>query len=117
MHLEWGYDSATDSTLSGPFDTVAADETVTVNHTSHPFAVGDHVTFVNATEVDGLNLNGTRTVATVPGVNSYTFEHPDQGAAGVSGGGGSSVAYFEGSKVGRADIDLSITAFVKVPTE
>ena len=117
LHLECGYDSDANGTLSGPFDTVVSDNTVTVNHTSHPFAVGDHVTFVDATEVDGLNLNGTRTVATVPGVNSYTFEHPNQGAAGVTGGGGASVAWFDSSKVGRADIDLSITAFVKVPTE
>jgi len=117
LHLEWGYDASANSTLSTPFDTSAADNTVTVNHTSHPFAVGDHVTFVDATETDGLNMNGTRTVATVPGANSYTFEHPSPATAGVTGGGGASVAYFVGSKVGRDDIDLTISPFVKVPTE
>jgi hypothetical protein len=115
LHLEWGYGNDSTATLTTPFTTVAASNTVTVAHTANGLSVGEHVTFVGAVAIDGLNVNGTWVVATAT-TNSWTFEHPNQGTAGVSGAGGSPT-YFINSTVGREDVLLLIKAFDKVSTE
>jgi len=78
-------------TLSGPFDTTALSQEVTVNDTNHGAAIGDYVTFSGSTTVAGLDLNQEFIIQTVPDANSYTIEADFPADSSVVGGGGASV--------------------------
>lgn len=114
-HFVWCWSNTATGTLSNAIDTTVSDETVTVNHTGHGLSVGDHVAITGADDVGGLNCNGVRVVATVPGPNSFTFEHPNAATATVSGGGGSTITYFHGTKVGRQDVGIKVLQMQKAP--
>ena len=114
LHLMWAW-GGTSTSQSGIFDTTNTDATVTVNMTSHGLSVGDHVVFVDAEDVGGLNVNGTRVVATVPGANSWTFEHPSAATSTVSGGGGSSITAVKNPNVARQDVPIQVVQYTKAP--
>jgi hypothetical protein len=81
--------------LNGPFTTNGT-TTVTVTDASGGFQVGDFVTFSNASVVDGLNLNNTYQIQTVPSSSTYTITAASAASGSTVGGGGSAVnAYYE----------------------
>lgn len=81
--------------LNNPFATNGTN-IVTVTDASGGFLVGDYVTFSNASVVDGLNLNGTYVIQSVPSATTYTI-NAGATASGttVAGGGSAVVAAYE----------------------
>jgi hypothetical protein len=77
------------NTLNGPF-TSNGTTTVTVTDASGGFAVGDYVTFTNATTVGGVNLNNQYQIQSVPTASTYTITAASAVPA-VAGGGGTTV--------------------------
>ena len=53
----------------------AADGTVTVTDTAHPFEVGDPIVVLTAANAE-ITLNSELTIATVPDANTFTFVDP-----------------------------------------
>ena len=81
-----------------PFSVVNTDATVTVTDISHGAGVGDKVVFSGAADTGGIvaaNLNGTRTVTTVPTDNTYTFEAGAAATSTTTGGGSAVAAVYE----------------------
>jgi hypothetical protein len=72
---------------TNPITTVNTSTSVTVAHTAHGRIVGDTVTFLNATAINNVTLNGTYKVVTVPDGNSYTVTALTTANASSSGGG------------------------------
>lgn len=73
--------------LTNPLTTANTDATVTVAHTAHDAVVGDTIIISGSTAVGGLSLDGAHVVATVIGVNSYTFEAASAATSTATGGG------------------------------
>ena len=69
---------------------VNASDQVTIAHSGHKFAIGDHVTLSNASTVGGLNLNGTFEISDIA-ENSYTITFSSKGTAAI--GGGNTIGY------------------------
>ena len=114
-HFVWGWDATSSGTLSNAISTAASSNTVTVAHTGHGLSVGDHVMIKGANDVGGVNPNGLRIVATVPGANSWTFEHPNAATSTEAAGGGSTINYYLGTKVGRQDVAIKVMQMLKAP--
>jgi len=76
--------------LNNPFSTNGTN-IVTVTDASGGFQVGDYVTFSNASVVDGLNLNGTFTVRSVPTTSTFTIDAGAVASGTTPAGGGSAV--------------------------
>lgn len=74
--------------LTGPFDTLVGDQTVTVNDVAHGGQVGNFVRFTGASVVGGLDLNDEFQIATVIDADTYTIEADFPATATVVGGGG-----------------------------
>lgn len=72
-----------------PFDMTNTSADVTVNHTSHVRAVGDHVIFSGATAAGGITIDGEYTVQSVTSANAYVITHSVAATSTVSGGGAS----------------------------
>lgn len=60
--------------LTSAFST-AGTSTVTVHHTAHGKLSGSKFSIEDGPTIDGLDMNGTWAIATVPNANSYTFTH------------------------------------------
>ena len=69
---------------------VNASDQVTIAHTGHKFAIGDHVTLSNTSAVGGLSLDGTFEITNIA-ENSYTITFESKGQA--ANGGGNTVGY------------------------
>ena len=76
--------------LNNPFATNGTN-IVTVTDASGGFLVGDYVTFSNASVVDGLNLNGTYVIQSVPSATTYTIDAGSNASGTTAAGGGSAV--------------------------
>ena len=70
--------------------TVNASDQVTIAHSGHKFAIGDHVTLSNTSAVGGLSLDGTFEITNIA-ENSYTITFASKGQA--ANGGGNTVKY------------------------
>ena len=70
--------------------TVNASDQVTIAHSGHKFAIGDHVTLSNTSAVGGLSLDGTFEITNIA-ENSYTITFASKGQA--ANGGGNTVGY------------------------
>lgn len=82
--------------LNGPFDSTAASDIYTVNHTSHGITeVGTYVFFDNATAspTDGITIDGWYTVQSIPDADSFTIQHSVTATNSESGFGGAAVDY------------------------
>ena len=55
---------------------VNASDQVTIAHSGHKFAIGDHVTLSNASTVGGLNLNGTFEISDIAEKFIYNYFFP-----------------------------------------
>ncbi len=117
---------------SNPFQSIGGfpDGEVRVTHPSHPFEVGDQVTISGASDVVGMDVNGTFTI-TAATSNTYEFDcGVDQTASGSGGGdsvvvsasnqilvshtghpfdNGDTVTFSNGDTVGGLDLDGSFT--------
>lgn len=78
-------------TLTDPFTTTSGSAVVEVNDAGHLLSTGDVITFSGASNVGGLDLNGTWSVNTVIDSNHYTFIAA--GPASSSAVGGDSVGF------------------------
>lgn len=76
--------------LNNPFATNGTN-IVTVTDASGGFLAGDYVTFSNASVVDGLNLNGTYVIQSVPSATTYTIDAGSNASGTTVAGGGSAV--------------------------
>lgn len=96
------------SVLSNPFSSTAASDIITVTHAGHGVEVGDYVNFRNASTspIDGLLIDGTYTVISVPNANTYTIRHSVTATNSESGFGGASVDYDYEINVGQADASV-----------
>lgn len=90
--------------LNGPF-TSNGTTTVTVTDAASGFAVGDFVTFTNATTVGGVNLNGQYQIQSVPTSTTYTITAASTVPATVGGGGTTVYAAYQ----------ISVGAAIAVP--
>ena len=70
--------------------TVNARDQVTIAHSGHKFAIGDHVPLSNTSAVGGLSLDGTFEITNIA-ENSYTITFASKGQA--ANGGGNTVGY------------------------
>lgn len=75
-----------------PFTTEDGSAIVTVTHSNHGAAIGDHVFFANAAEVGGITIDGSYRVLTKIDANNYTIEH-SAAATSDAGPGGGTVDY------------------------
>lgn len=80
---------------SNPFLTGSANaSTVTANIVAHTLTQGSDVSFAGATSpVDGIGVNGTFLVTSVPDVDHVVFTTDDQATAGAITGGGAAVTW------------------------
>ena len=78
------------ATGGGSSVTVNASDQVTIAHSGHKFAIGDHVTLSNTSAVGGLSLDGTFEITNIA-ENSYTITFASKGQA--ANGGGNTVGY------------------------
>ena len=69
---------------------VNASDQVTIDHTGHRFAIGDHVTLSNTSAVGGLSFNDTFEITDIA-ENSYTITFSSKGTA--ASGGGNTIGY------------------------
>jgi hypothetical protein len=79
--------------LVDPFTTTAASHVVTVTDAGHGQVVGNIVVVTGATPFDGITPNGTYTIATIIGVNTYTITAAAAATAGAVGGGAATLSY------------------------
>lgn len=104
--------------LSDAFDTTASDATVTVNFTSHGASVGDFVSFTGVSTIGGnLDVNDTLwEVATVPDVNTLTFEHTSTANSTASSqGGGNKIVWVHTPTTGN-DFELDLNTALATAT-
>jgi len=80
------------STLTNPFTTTNASNTVLVTATANGSITGDFVTFSGATAVGGLTLNGEYQI-TVVSANTYNITAASAATSSATGGGTVSAAY------------------------
>ena len=78
--------------LSGPFDTVDTDETVTVNDSNHGAVAGDWINVSGAAAGGGITIDGDYQIATLIDADAYTIEHSSAATSTASGTGGASVS-------------------------
>ena len=90
----------TTTTLNGPFTTDGT-TTMTVTDAAGGFAVGDFVTFSNASTVGGVDVNNEYQIVSVPTSTTYTVTLASAATA-VSGGGGTAVHAAYQVSVGNA---------------
>jgi len=95
-------------TLNGPFTTNGT-TTMTVTDANGGFAVGDFVTFSNASTVGGVNVNNEYQIVTVPTSTTYTVTLASAATA-VAGGGGTAVHAAYQVPVGNA-ISIPLTGW------
>ena len=91
--------------LNGPFTTNGT-STVTVTDAAGGFQLGDFVTFSNASVVDGLDLNGSYQIQSVPTSTTFTIDAGSAASGSTAGGGGSSVI---------AEYEINVGSAVAVP--
>lgn len=77
--------------LNNPFATNGT-TTVTVTDANTGYQIGDFVTFSNASVVDGLDLNGTYQIQSIPVTGTYTITAATAATGTTAAGGGSAVA-------------------------
>ena len=77
--------------LSNPFVTTSGSAIVTVTDASHGAKVGDFVTFSNASDVGGLDMNAEFEITSVTSTDVYTVTHSSNASSGATGGGSSTV--------------------------
>lgn len=80
--------------LNGPF-TSNGTTTVTVTDASGGFAIGDYVTFSNASTVGGVDLNGEYVIQSIPSTTTYTITASSAVPATVGGGGSAVYAAYQ----------------------
>lgn len=80
---------------SNPFTTTSGSNVVQVAHTAHLLSVGDIIYISGATAVGGITPNGTFTVNTVTGANSFTFLFTSSATSSTTGGGASVAFSYE----------------------
>lgn len=77
---------------NNPFTTTSGQTSVTVGQTAHGVIVGNTVIYSGATTFNGVTLNGTYLVVTVPDANHYTVT-ANTTASGSGAGGGNAVLF------------------------
>ena len=82
---------ATQANLSNPFVTTSGSPIVTVTDSGHGAGVGDFVTFSNAADVGGLDMNAEFEITTITSSSVYTVTHSSNASSGATGGGSSTV--------------------------
>jgi hypothetical protein len=78
--------------LNNAIRTTSGSSTVTIAHTGHGLAVGARVTFNTPVTYNGVTLNTTYEVLSVPDANRYTLGVAQQATATDGVGGGGSIA-------------------------
>lgn len=79
--------------LTNPFSTTNASDIVSVAHSTHGLnAVGDVVTFANATAVGGITIDGEYTVYNIVDADTFEIQH-SAAATSTAGPGGGTVDY------------------------
>jgi len=78
--------------LNNAIRTTNGSSTVTIAHTAHGLAVGARVTFNTPVTYNGVTLNTTYEVLSVPDANRYTLGVAQQATATDGVGGGGSIA-------------------------
>lgn len=86
--FEYYYSSPSAGTMaSNAFTTTSGSDSVSVAHSAHALAVNDHVVFVNAENVGGLELDGLWLVESITNPNTYVIRHRTAATASATGGG------------------------------
>ena len=82
---------ATDDDLTNPFVTSSGSPIVTVTDAGHGATAGDFVTFSNASDVGGLDMNAEFEITSVTSSSVYTVTHSSNASSDETGGGSSTV--------------------------
>ena len=77
--------------LTNPFVTTSGSPIVTVTDAAHGATAGDFVTFSNASDVGGLDMNAEFEITSVTSSSVYTVTHSSNASSGATGGGSSTV--------------------------
>jgi len=85
--FEFSWAASGQDSISAPYATTAASQTVTVTHASHGLAANEHVVFVGGDNVGGLNLQGAHVIASVVDSNTYTITSKIAATSTATGGG------------------------------
>lgn len=79
--------------LTDPFDTMNANATLNISHTTHGLVEGQQVNFTNATAVGSVTVEGLYAVTLVDADN-YTITHSISASSTATGGGAVDYDYF-----------------------
>ena len=82
---------ASQANLTNPFVTSSGSAVVTVTDAGHGAAAGDFVTFSNASDVGGLDMNAEFQITSVTSSSVYTVTHSSNASSTATGGGSSTV--------------------------
>ena len=82
---------ATQDNLTNPFVTSSGSAVVTVTDAGHGAAAGDFVTFSNASDVGGLDMNAEFEITSITSSSVYTVTHSSNASSTATGGGSSTV--------------------------
>ena len=82
---------ASQANLTNPFVTSSGSAVVTVTDAGHGAAAGDFVTFSNASDVGGLDMNAEFEITSVTSSSVYTVTHSSNASSTATGGGSSTV--------------------------
>ena len=82
---------ATQDNLTNPFVTSSGSAVVTVTDAGHGASAGDFVTFSNASDVGGLDMNAEFEITSVTSSSVYTVTHSSNASSTATGGGSSTV--------------------------
>ena len=82
---------APQANLTNPFVTSSGSAVVTVTDAGHGASAGDFVTFSNASDVGGLDMNAEFEITSVTSSSVYTVTHSSNASSTATGGGSSTV--------------------------
>jgi hypothetical protein len=74
---------------------------VTVHHTAHGKIGGQKFSIADGATVDGLDMNGAWTIATVPNVDSLTFTHTGTASGSTATTGSANITYSDHTQDGK----------------
>jgi len=86
--FEYYYSAISSGTMSSnPFTTTEDSSSVSVSHSAHALSVDDHVVFVNADDVGGLEMDGIWLVESITDPNTYVIRHRTAATSSETAGG------------------------------
>ena len=111
---------ATQANLTNPFVTTNGSAVVTVTDAGHGAAVGDFVTFTNAADVGGLDMNAEFEITSIVSSSVFTVTHSSNASSGATGGGSTTVdveyQLSIGQEISKYSYGWGVTSWSGLPT-